>query len=52
MNPPHIFSLLTRRCLRCNLHEFHVAAVPRCTASVEGERRVEEDGIIIVGPES
>ncbi len=48
-HPQHKFNLTTRRCIRCDLHEFHLPARPSCTV-----RRVEEDGIIIIieGPES
>jgi hypothetical protein len=50
-NPQHKFSLTTRRCVRCNLHEFHLPAVPNCTAEAP-LRRVVEDGVIVEGPEA
>ena len=50
-HPQHKFNLTTRRCIRCNLHEFHLLAVPVCVAETI-LRHIEEDGIIIYGPES
>ena len=49
--PPHKLSLTTKRCLWCNVHEFHLPAVPVCAAQIAG-RRIEEDGVIIRGPEA
>lgn len=51
INQQHLFNLTTRRCVRCGLHEFHLPAVPVCVAQAT-VRRVEEDGIIIIGEEA
>ncbi len=48
----HKFSLQTRRCVRCNLHEFHLPALPYCPKTEPMIRRIEKDGIIIEGPDT
>jgi hypothetical protein len=58
-HPPdqqHKFNPTTKRCVRCNMQEFRLPAMPFCCVvpdtHEETMRRVEEDGFIIVGPES
>jgi hypothetical protein len=52
-NLQHNFDSATQRCTRCHMQQSRLAAFPYCFVIPDKEiRRIEEDGIVIEGPEA